>query len=429
MITGMALIVAVLLLTKYVLIRDDETGTNGTQFITRGSDENHIADKNALKSVLSSGIDSVLSCFGIKNEWISAASGSQNKQQKNLNTDSLWFNKTVLIPKDLNTVVVNADISAYLGTLGLSSTVSEDILTKDIVITVTDPDTTSGNIALAKISVIHSDKVTRESAVICIALGGIDDYNNDAIDRLLLNKNEFSFVFPRSLDDIDIQNKLLQNKKDVIIDLTVGGKDNYETDFNTNLDEKGIRDKVKSFTADFPTISTAILTKEDAEVPGRTIEMIAEEFGKFNIKVILYTTLSELVPKEEIKSKDMPAILAANLKTKALLQKTIVTKVEVKAGEFEKFYDEIINLKKLGYKFYNYTDYLNKKAALEKMEELKAEKLRIEQEMKKQAEKKKQLQIKKDTKKKTTDKKSTEKKTTEKKKTTDKKKTDVKKKK
>lgn len=424
MITGMALIVAVLLVTKYVFVKDEETGTNGTQFTTRGSDENPIADKNALKSLLSSGVDSVLFCFGIKNDWISATTGSQSKQQKQLNTDSLWFNKSVLIPRDLSTIVINADISAYLGTLGLSSTVTEDILTKDIAITVTDPDTTAGNITLAKISVIHSDKVTRESAVICIALGGIDDYKNEAIDRLLLNKNEFSFVFPRNLDDIDIQNKLLQNKKDVIIDITVGGKDNYETDFNTNLDEKGIRDKVKSFSADFPTISTVILTKEEAEVPGSTINMIAEEFAKFNIKVILHTTLSELVPKEDLGSKDMPAILAVNLKTKTLLQKNIVTKIVIKAGEFEKFYDEISNLKKLGYKFYNYTDYLNKKAALEKMEELKAEKLRLEQEIKKQQEKKKQTQIKKDTKKKTTDKKSTEKK-----KTTDKKKTDVKKKK
>ncbi|MBZ0203877.1 MAG: hypothetical protein K8I03_12735 [Ignavibacteria bacterium] len=435
-IIALVVIAASLVFTKFFLKNESQTTTDTTQNLTQTTIKSP-ADIESLKPLFETGIDSVLHGFGIKKEWISSnwESKTQKGVSKNIpHKDAEWFSKTVLIPPELSSIEVNADLSSYISSSGLSSTVNEDIITKDITIIVENPDSTKKDHPLGRISVVHSDKISRESAIICVVLSGIADYKDEEIDRLLLNKSEFSFVFPRNLDEIDIQNKLLHNKKDVIINLTIGGRDNYDTDFNTNLDEKGIREKVKSFSSDFPTIQSVILTKAESDVPQTTVNVIAEEFAKFNIKVITESSLVPMITKAEESAKDKLPIIAGNIKSKSTSQKSLVTLLHIDAPEFNSFYDEIMTLKKLGYKFYNYTEYFNRKAEFDKKEQEKTEKLKAEQDekkkqldLKKQQDQKKKLNDKKKTDTKKTDTKKTDKKKTEQKKSEPKKKTDVKK--
>ena len=416
-IISLAVITTILLVSKFFL-KTENTNENYTNIDNTSTEKTNDGNTKPLQNLevlekkFDSSVDSILSNFGIKKEWISTTYNAklQKSPAKTYSKDTEWFTKSVLIPKDLTSIEVNLDLSAFINSIGLASSVNEDIITKDITLVVHNPDTIGTHLPLAKISIIHSDKVSRESATVCIILNNIGDYKQEEIDKLLLNKSEFSFVFPRNLDEIDTQNKLLQNKKDVLINLTIGTKDNYDTDFNAGQDEKAVREKVKSFSSDFPTITKVILTKSNFEVSHYNVNLITGKLNEFNIKVFDDSSITKLLTKAEEDLKENTGIIINNLKTKASLHKNIIVMLRVDSDEFEHFYDEILVLKKLGYKFYNLTDYMTKQSEKEKQEEIKLETLKSEQE--------KQKESKKTEKKKTTDKKKQpEKKLTPKKKT------------
>ena len=427
-IIALLVVTAVLFVSKYVL-KSETTDDKNTINTTTDADDEKIPGKpdiEHLKAALSPGIDSVLRNFGIKAEWIkNESTGSQgdNKTQKKENKqpqkDAVPIVKTIIIPADLTSIEVNADLAGYFNSLGLTSAVNEDIITKDIVISVANPDT-ANKLPLAKINVIHSDKIHRESAIVCVIINNITEYSDEDIDKFLINKTEISFVFPRNLDEIDLQNKLLHSKKDVIINLTVGGRENYETNFNASMDEKAIHERVKSFSVDFPTVTTVILTRKDNDIDPKLFTAISNDLASYKIRVIPDNELAQLLSKAEDESKDKYNLLAVNLKTKGNLSKSIITSIAVNTDDFTSFYDEILKLKKLGYKFYNFSDFSSKKETFEKEEQLRQDKTK-EELQKKQNEKK--LADKKQT-----DKKTDTKKKTDKKKTEIKKKTDVKKK-
>lgn len=402
---ALLVVTASLLLTIFYL-RNDNIDKSGTHDHSIDSVKEINTNPNIRTDgqTIDAGIDSVLSDFGIKKEWITTNYNPllQKTDPKHTTKEAEWLTKTVLIPVELNSVEVNVDISGYFNTIGIATSVNEDIITKNIVIIANRPDTVMPVLPLIKISINHSDKITRESALICLILDNMGEYKEDEIEKFLIGKTEFSYVFPRSLEDIDIQNRLLQNKKDVIISLTIGSKDNYDADFSTNLDEKALREKVKTFSSDFPTIRTVVLTKTEPNLPQSGINRLIDEFYKFNINVIGESELTKILTPAEEDSKEKLRTIGENLKSKSFLPKGLISVLKISADEFDKFYDEILKLKKLGYKFCSYAEYLNRKREIEK-----TEKLRIEEHQKELADKKRQEQ------KKLKDKKPIEKKKTE----------------
>lgn len=425
LIIALIIITAALLLSKYILPASHEP-----ELLKKNE---NIQDKNTVNSEFirqnfSSGIDSVLRNFGIKDEWITTSdSAALRKTGKTQTQEAELFTKNILIPNELTSIEVNADLSSYISFLGLSSRVNEDIVLKNLDITILNNDTSKNNFPLAKLKISHSDKVIRESAAVCIIINNINEYSTEEIDRLFLNKNEFSYVFPKNLDEIDLQNKLLHSKKDVIINLSIGNKENFEADFNASMDEKAVLERVRSFSVDFPTVNNVMLTKQGEDIPQNLINMVNTILSNYKIRVINENELSQLLSNAENESTDKFTLFAANIKSKGKLAKTFITTVDVEKDDFEKFYDNILILKKLGYKFYNYSEYRNKRESYEKEQKEKEDK--IKEELVKKQNEKKQIEKKQNEKKNTVVKKKTDvKKPVDKKKSEPKKKSDVKKK-
>lgn len=427
---SLVIIVSALLITKFVLNKDSSRTDEGTNFLNIGDDTKiKVPAKEQLAAVLGQGIDSVLKNFGIKQEWITTPAGEKNSKDGKLPPkEAELFVKNILIPNDLTTIEVNADLTSYFTSLGLSTLVNEDIITKDVTVNIVNPDTALKSLPLVKLTISHSDKINRESAVVCLIINNVNEYSLEEADKLLINKNEFSFVFPRNLDDIDLQNKLLHSKKDVIINLTVGGKENYETDFNASMDEKAVHERVKSFTVDYPTVTTVLLTKKDNDIPQPVINLILTDLGNYKIRVIQDGELAQVLAKADEDAKDKYILLNNNIRTKGALAKSLVSTVNINKDDFAAFYDQVLLLKKLGYKFYNFSDFALKKDAFEKEQKEKEEKqkeLKQKDEQKKNTDKKNADLKKSD--KKTSEKKSTDTQKTDKKSTDTKKKTDTKK--
>ena len=331
-------------------------------------------------------VDSILNNFGVKKEWITTVSAGEKTvkprtdKTKKENTAS-WYTKYVLIPKDVNSAVINLDLTNYFRLLGLSSTVSEDIRTADITFSVTDPDDTSSGAdakPLARIFINHSDKITRESGTFIVILDNIGDYKKNEADDLLENTSEFTFIFPRSPDDIDVQNKLIQQKKDVILNVTEGKNDNYDADFRSGMDLKELRQKVRSLSADYPSVKTILLTRTDAPAGiDRTMPEIIDELEHYSFRVYTDTSLTKLLSVSDNDSKNKISIIVSQMKFHASAGKKIMTVLNLTYDEFQSFYNEVLTMKKLGYKFYTLSrinEIELEKAKREKLKQEKADK-------------------------------------------------------
>lgn len=291
---------------------------------------------------------------------------------------ALWYTKYVLIPKDVNTTVINLDLTNYFRLLGLSSNVSEDIRTTDITFSVTDADDTSSGAdtkPLARIFINHSDKITRESGTFIVILDNIGDYKRNEADDLLSNTSEFTFIFPRSPDDIDVQNKMIQQKKDVILNVTEGKNDNYDADFRIGMELKEIRQKVRSLSADYPSVKTILLTRTDV-LSGidRTMPEIIDELEHYSFRVYTDTSLTKLLSVSDNDSKNKIGIIVSQMKFHASAGKKLMTILNLTYDEFQSFYSEVLTMKKLGYRFYTLSRMNEIELEKQKREKLKQEK-------------------------------------------------------
>lgn len=307
----------------------------------------------------SRGIDSILFTFGIKREWITTSFTDEKKPKEKSDKNKqgtgnvLWYLKKTEIPNDLNPTEVNLELTDYLRSIGLYPLVTENIKSKEITFTVygdTNPPMSIGG--LAKIFINHSDKVKRENGVCALILKNAGEFNEKELDEILNSKSEFSFVFPRSFESIDIQSKLIHSKRDVIMNLVIGTKDNYNADFRANAGENEIRKQVRNFYSDFSSVTTVLLTKaERFQNEEEFMRKIINEFKKYNISAYPDTMTTDL--SNEGKSNKI-----SKIRDRIASSKKLVCIVGVSYNEFKQLQDEVMKLKKLGYKFVTFNEYM-----------------------------------------------------------------------
>lgn len=365
-------------------------------------DESKNININVLADRCDRDIDSILSNFGIKKEWITTSYPADKtppvKQDKSIKQPKLkkesvsvkWFQKDVSIPKDLTTAEINLDLTTYINFLGLDAAVNEDIRTTSINFVIYGPADTSrdNSTPLVKINIYPTDKIKRDAGSLVLIISQISDFKKEQLENILNTVNEFSFIFPRNPEEIELQNKLIQLKKDVLVNLTVGTNDNYDADFRIGMDDKELKQKVKSINSDFPSIKTGILSKINAQVPNdMTFRLITEEFLKNGIKIFRDTLLTKLLNKDEEDSDNKVQLIINRIKDKASLAGKVIAILNFSNEEFLSFLDEVQNLKKRGYKFYTLSQYINREQQREEKEKKEAEEKEKKKEVKKEIKK------------------------------------------
>ena len=381
----------------YILFRVD------FRKFTSGSNPTNLQQENEIGSNIDYGIlanrcnreiDSVLYDFGIKKEWITTASKKRSSSAK-------WFVKDVKIPHDLTTAEINLDLSTYVKSIGLKESVREDIRTTAITFIIDAPQDTSGEntLPLAIINITPVKDIKRDAGTLVLIINQISNFDKDELENILNISNEFSYIFPRNPEEIELQNKLIQMKKDVLVNLTVGANDNFDADFRIGMEEKDLKQRVKSIASDFPSIKSAILSKISKEVPNDPVfGLIINEFRKNGIYVYRDTILTKLLNSTEEDSDNKVKLIVDRLKEKASHSGNVIAVLNLSNDEFVDFYSKTQNLKKLGFKFYTFSHFIDR------------EQERIEKEKeKKEEELKKQLKEKESSKKKTTKPKQTKK--------------------
>ncbi len=364
----------------------EKSGSDSTNMFESLNGETNNGSKtvnvDALAEKCNRDVDSILFNFGIRKEWIRTSfppvknqlteqNESPRQQESGQKPGVRWFTKDISIPQDITTAEINLDLTTYVNFLGLRAVVNENIRTTAIYFAIYPPSDTgrSEKMPLAKINITPTNGIKRTAGSLVLIISRINEFSKENLENILSTAGEFSFIFPRNPEDVELQNKLIQLKKDVLVNLTVGMSDNFDADFRIGMDEKEIKQRVKSIISDFPLVRTAILSKSSPEVPDDIIfRILTEEFRSNGTKAFRDTILTKLMNDGEEPDDNSVRTMIDRLKEKASLKGKVIAVLSLSNDVFTDFLEEVQTLKKLGYKFYTFSEFISKEKQTEKKE-------------------------------------------------------------
>jgi len=335
-------VLAIILLYFYVSADDKNISTTGN------------ADQNILPAsgdrVLSD-IDSILYSFGIRKDWIKEVNIKAKDQKKT--GDELLFNKEIRIPYDLPVIDLNYEITNYFRKYDNEIKVTEDPRTKNITMninTVRD----SLHKQTGTIKFLYSDTLKRNAADIALVLDSLDLYSLKEAEVILTSTQDFSVILPLRNDKADYQSRIIELKRDYLLKLSVGDEDDIEADFKDGMKESVRSSKIKSLGLSFPNTTGVILINKTRNTD--FFNAVKGDFVKNNMKVY-YDSVFDGYKSNE---KKVISIFEDIINESKRGKKILIYDINFSPEEFASYDRQVYSMKKLGYRFYNFRDLLNK---------------------------------------------------------------------
>jgi len=305
------------------------------------TDLTQISKKEITPYVFKKDIDSILHSFGIKEEW-------KTKSGKKSN-DGYVLAENILIPADIQTINLNYDLSGYFEKNGFTSITTEDGKTKNIAMEIFQIKDSSKT-KYAKLNFIYSQKAVRNVSIICVTLDSVEYTDFGDAEKILKSTEKISVFLPMGNDKADYQSMITDNNKNYLLKFVIGGKNDITSDFNSEMKESLIKQRIRSVAISYPKASGIVLyyPKERKEFA----EKIKSEFSKNNMRVYSDTLFREIRTDENKVSRLFDEIKRESEKGTKLKFYT----VSFSGKDFEEYTNRIWELKKPGIKFLTVND-------------------------------------------------------------------------
>ncbi len=320
-------------------------------YVTFSSDENEtvneiVKSKPVSKEELSKDIDSVLFTFGINKDWIKE-NISKNK------SDEFRISKVVGIPADLQTIELNYELTNYFRSKTLKDKAVEDPKTKNLLIEIFSmEDTVKRNVG--NIKLIYTDTLKRNAADVCIVLDSIEYHSLTDIQEILSFAESYSLFLPLRNDKADYQSVILEAKKDYLIEFIVGDENEVIADFKSDMKESTWKSKVKTAAMNYPDAAGVIL-RFSSDVT-EFADNVKEEFVKNNVTVYKDTVFTSF----KISAQKVNSLIENITSNSGKDKKNLIYSVNFDINEFKEFEQKAYQLKKLGYRFFDFSDIMKK---------------------------------------------------------------------
>ncbi|MCE1163834.1 MAG: hypothetical protein LWX07_00370 [Bacteroidetes bacterium] len=322
-----------------------------------------------LKKVIPARIDSVVSLFGIKKEWIREAGvipEPEKKKQKNEKVKKsplpppptgLWFSKEITIPKDVPAAEMNYEISNSLYEYDFNCTGTEDPKNGNLQLSVFNKRDSSRK-TLGLVQLIYSDKVKREAADICLVLDKVEAIPLDKLEKMLKSPEKYSVVLPDIVDRIDAQTVVLDSKRDFLLFMDIGTSEDLAAEFKSDMREKEWKSKVRSVCYEYDKAAGVIVLN-----PGKIMPLgtdILTEFGLYNLKAYRDTILVRFNSEQKGRHK-IDALFTDIVSRTQKGGRSMIYLVNFTADEFDNYTSDIFKLKRKGYRFFTFSDIIKRR--------------------------------------------------------------------
>lgn len=364
----------ILLLFKFFFIRKDDYKLEQKNITSTGYDTNN-TNIDELKKLLAYKIDSVIYTFGIKSEWISnleknASVQTKQTQQKSKKTvitspqtsvkENLWFYKNVVVPKDVSIVELNYEIKNLVEEYQFSSYSTENSKTGNVLINIFALSDSSRK-PLGKINIEYSPNIKRDVAEICIILDDLDRMNLSQAENVLSSPEKFSVIFPNNIDKPDLQNLVIESKRDFLAKVTLGVDDDLLSEFRTDMSDREIRNKVLSICYEFDKASGVYLNN-----PKHLMKLENDVLFEFSKKPLKAYKDSLFIILKQGTNTDIVSNLFDQIEQKLKAGKRMqLYIVSFNENDFQNFVQKIPALKRKGYRFFTFSEILKRKAKIE----------------------------------------------------------------
>ena len=330
--------------------------------------------QDELKKILPAGIDSIMYEYGIKSDWVKniADHTPQEKPKKDkkkkettpskpdlkpAQSDNLMFAKEINIPKDLSLSELNLEIVNFLSVYAYSGMSFEDPKTNNQIFNISLSSDSSKKV-VAKINYIYNDKIKRESADVCLVLDNLDAISQVSVDKILNTNEKFSVFLPDNIDKPDLQNIVLESKKDYLVKADIGTVDDITAEFRSDMKEKDWKTKVRSICYEFEKAGGVILVNPKSQFKLETD--VLEEFQKYQLKAYKDTIFIKYNSPDKTKKK-IDELFSLILNKAKAGNRSQIYLVNFTEDDFKNFVSAVSFLKKRGYKFLTFSEILKRR--------------------------------------------------------------------
>lgn len=316
-----------------------------------------------LKKLTSAEIDTILTDFGIKNEWITERSRKDTVKKQNTESDTqsstskLWFLKDVTIPTDISAPDLIVEINDFLNAIKLSTKVNEDPKTRNLFVDIYfSSDTTKKT--LAKINFLYSDKITRDAADVCIILNNLHNLPEKELNVILNSPEKFALILPTHIEETDIQSVIFDSKKEYLLLFDIGTEEDIEADFRSDMKTEDWKSKVRSFCYEYDKAGGVLLNVRSDQFKFETD--VNEEFRRYRKNVYRDTVLIKF-DSDEDGDKKINALFSDIKKRAKNGNRSLIYMVDFSYDDFQSYSKELYELEKKGFKFMTFSTVIKRR--------------------------------------------------------------------
>jgi len=259
---------------------------------------------------------------------------------------------------DLSAAELFIEISSFLKSIDLSSSINEDPKTRNLSINIHHIEDTLKRV-LAKIDFIYSDKVKREAADVCIILNNLQDFSEEELNAVLNSTERYSLILPVNIEETDIQSTIFDSGREYLLMLDIGSEDDVHADFRSNMKEKNWKSKVRTLSYEYDKAGGVLLKIRSKQF--KFENDVRDEFERYRSNVFRDTVFVDF--EQVYDGGKMVTALFNDIKQRTSKgNRSLIYLVSFSFEDFQNYSKRVYSLKKKGYNFMTFSSSIKRRS-------------------------------------------------------------------
>ncbi len=298
------------------------------------SEKNEVSSKVIEEKFLSS-----VNSFGLNKNWL-VKTNVKKKLNGSVKQDSVISYK-ISIPEDLPIPVILNEINSSLKNENVDIVSKEEKINGKTFLSIYS----KNNLKLSA-AIEYNNETRRKAGYVGIIISGLEEQKEDDINRILDFPELFGYYVIPSKQSAEFVKHHLKSKKECIV-LLNDDIEELKFKLQDNFPESRLKSSIRYIIGSFPKASLIIIDDRSNLYASANYKFIKNEFEKRNIKLIMKSEIMDISneSKNQLQST-FRNLVKSDYETwgKAII---------VSADNFTLIEDEVIRLRKIGYKFIN----------------------------------------------------------------------------
>ncbi len=283
---------------------------------------------------------SSVNSFGLKKEWIVQTKYKEDKNSRK-KQDSVVYSYKISVPQDLPIPVILNEINSALKNENVKVISKEEKINGKSLLSIYS----KNNLKLAA-TFVYIDEMRRKAGFVGIIISGLENINDNETTQILNFPEQFGYLITPSKESEEFVKKHVKTKKEYIL-LLNDDIDELKYKLEENYSEARLKGSIRSIIGSFPKAAFMLVDDNSNLFKSSIFNFISNEIEKRKIKLIKKSSLLDITGESQ---KQMQSTFSNLVKSSNENWGKVII---VPAANFSLIEEEIIKLRKIGFKFIN----------------------------------------------------------------------------